>query len=318
MSSSGKRINYTLRPSKQVERKLIIELLHRLASEGYTIPSYTYLGMGSIYYYDFILFHRYLYIKKMICAESSTAIKRRMKFNRPYKFIRLLIEPISQVIPKLSRNVKYMAWLDYDKMISSTAVNDIVSLCSLLKSGSVFIISVPTRSPLEGLSVEEAAKEKQELESSYEADFGNYLPADFGLKNYFEPALFQSLNLWIINAAISRSLNGSGNEFLQLMNFKYSDGLKMTTLGGVIDSPEKIASLKRSKSLMKCPYVSTRLDKSIGISVPPLTLREKIWLDKNLRDGLKQSDLQFELDREFLDNYKLYYSQYPEYFESIL
>ena len=59
---SFSRFNYLLRPSKQVERKLFIEALHRLALGNFRIHEYTYLGFGSPYYADFILFHKYLYI----------------------------------------------------------------------------------------------------------------------------------------------------------------------------------------------------------------------------------------------------------------
>ena len=61
---SFEKFNYLLRPSKQVERKLLIETMHHLAASGYPIYKYTYVGLGSIYYADFMLFHKYLYINK--------------------------------------------------------------------------------------------------------------------------------------------------------------------------------------------------------------------------------------------------------------
>jgi hypothetical protein len=87
--ASFEKINYLLRPSKQVERKLIIEALPRLSKADYFLNEYTYLGLGSVYYADFILFHKYLFIDDMICAEED-AIPKRMDFNKPYEFIRLL------------------------------------------------------------------------------------------------------------------------------------------------------------------------------------------------------------------------------------
>ena len=82
MTAGGKarsyeKFNYLLRPSKQVERKLFIETLHRLRDADYPICSYTYVGLGSIFYADFILFHKYLYIDRMICAERDE-VERRM------------------------------------------------------------------------------------------------------------------------------------------------------------------------------------------------------------------------------------------------
>src|SRR6478672_6193590 len=94
---SFEKFDYLLRPSKQVERKLLIEALHHLVECGYPIYNYTYVGLGSVYYADFVLFHKYLYIDKMICAEWGS-INRRMKFNKPFPFVRLVMKPVSEVI----------------------------------------------------------------------------------------------------------------------------------------------------------------------------------------------------------------------------
>ena len=44
--ASYDKINYLLRPSKQVERKLFIEGLQRLSKADYYISEYTYAGLG--------------------------------------------------------------------------------------------------------------------------------------------------------------------------------------------------------------------------------------------------------------------------------
>src|SRR5438128_1108940 len=103
---SFEKLNYLLRPSKQVERKLLIEALHYLTQAGYPIYTYTYVGFGSIYYADFMLFHKYLFLNKMMCVEHGK-IPNRMRFNKPFKFIKLKMQPVSQVIPQLGRRTKY-------------------------------------------------------------------------------------------------------------------------------------------------------------------------------------------------------------------
>ena len=84
--------DYTLRPKKQVERRMLIELFHKLRAFKYNISKYRYIGFGSIYFYDFILFHKYLYLEDMICFEEENNLKKRMNFNRPYKFIQIKCE----------------------------------------------------------------------------------------------------------------------------------------------------------------------------------------------------------------------------------
>jgi hypothetical protein len=56
----------------------------------------------------------------------------------------------------------------------------------------------------------------------------------------------------------------------------------------------------------------------LKISVPPLTIREKYWLDSKLDDKLTAAKLQFELEEELLDNYRKFYKEYPTYMESLL
>src|SRR4051794_34072109 len=104
---SFNKFNYWLRPSKQVERKILIEKLLRLAQNGYDIPKYTYLGFGSVYYVDFIMFHKFLFIEKMECIEHGK-IPRRMRFNKPYKFITLKLRAYEEVAERIRRNTDYL------------------------------------------------------------------------------------------------------------------------------------------------------------------------------------------------------------------
>ena len=57
---SFEKFNYLLRPSKQVERKLLIEAFHCMRADGYDVAKYTYLGFGSVFYADCLLLHKYL------------------------------------------------------------------------------------------------------------------------------------------------------------------------------------------------------------------------------------------------------------------
>jgi hypothetical protein len=99
-TDSFKQFDYSLRPSKQVERKAMIEVLLNLSSAGYAISDYTYLGFGSVYYVDFVMFHKYLFIRKMVCIEWGD-VEKRMKFNKPFKFIKLKLMPLASYIPSL-------------------------------------------------------------------------------------------------------------------------------------------------------------------------------------------------------------------------
>ena len=85
---SFQKINYLLRPNKQIERKIFIEIIRSLEHKfNFNIENSTYIGMGSIYYYDFLLFHKYLKIRNLISIDDKTQFKERFKFNLPYDYI---------------------------------------------------------------------------------------------------------------------------------------------------------------------------------------------------------------------------------------
>src|SRR5262249_27673413 len=137
-SYSFNKFNYSLRPSKQVERKIMIELLHRLYRAGYDIPEYTYIGFGSPFYVDFIMFHKYLYMKRMICVEWGD-VPKRMRFNKPFKFIRLKMGALLNHLPDLNARTQYLVWLDYDRPLDDEMLRDIDGCVTRLSAGSVFI-----------------------------------------------------------------------------------------------------------------------------------------------------------------------------------
>ena len=65
--SSYEQINYSLRPAKQIERKMLIEAFRNLTEFG-DIGSYRYIGFGSIYFSDFNQVHKSLGIT--VCVKD--------------------------------------------------------------------------------------------------------------------------------------------------------------------------------------------------------------------------------------------------------
>ena len=124
LTESYKQFNYTLRPSKQVERKIMIEVLLNLLMAGHDISKYTYVGFGSPYYADFIMFHKYLFMQRMVCVEWGDVTKR-MRFNKPFKCIKLKLGALSSYIPHMHPTTRYLAWLDYDRSLDGGAPDSV-------------------------------------------------------------------------------------------------------------------------------------------------------------------------------------------------
>src|SRR2546429_3020654 len=145
--ASADKVPYEFRPAKQVERRMLLELFQRLMEAGFRISGYQYTGMGSFYFVDFIMFHRYLGIKKMVSVECVQAIEKRVHFNRPYGSIDIVMGDIADVIPSLSPDRKHILWLDFNFVITKEAIDAIVLATAKLSPGSVLLVTVDAEPP---------------------------------------------------------------------------------------------------------------------------------------------------------------------------
>lgn len=324
-TDSFEKFNYTIRPSKQVERKLFIEAFHYLGHNAdYNLKEYTYLGMGSVFYTDFVLFHKYLYLDEMICIEAAN-IRKRMKFNKPYDFIRLKMGRVSDVLPTIRfRDKKYIVWLDYDSTLDEEALVDIDSFVRKLKSGSFLIVTVDAEPKLRNMPAFQNLPLNEKvvlLQNHYEKCSEGLLSRHIRKSDLAKNSL-PGLAVDIINARIRKSLSFRNDdaEFIQLFNYLYADGAQMLSFGGLIDSASKIASLQNSKVLTHTSIVQAR--NPYKITVPPLTTKEKCFLDSCIKKGVVISTIKnrlpFELEDEYLESYLSHYRHYPTYHEAIM
>lgn len=317
---SFSKLNYLLRPSKQVERKLIIEALHLLGIQGYSIPDYRYVGLGSIYFADFLMFHKYLYINDMLCVEHKE-IEQRMRFNRPFEFIELYMGPVSEVLPTLDRSRPHLIWLDYDYTLGVKVLSDCNSALTVMAPGSLLIVTVTAQ--LSEVERASSAAERHERSLKHAAQFNEW----FGhiLSEPVEPRHLTRKRLPQLFADVfrlqfadtTRARADADLDFMQIFNYKYADGASMLTFGGIIETPERIAHLESGGYLRES--FACRGREPMLISVPQLTVREKQWLDQNLRSveaGLECKE--FEIDKESLENYCKFYRHYPTYYETLV
>jgi hypothetical protein len=320
-ADSFKQFDYSLRPSKQVERKMMIEILLRLARAEYLISDYRYVGFGSVYYVDFVMFHKFLFMEDMTCVEWSR-IPKRMKFNKPFRFIDLHLQPLSLYIPAMNANRKYFAWFDYDRALDPDMLQDIDGSLIRMAAGSIFIVTVDARPklpkdlfPNDDLDAMTAVEREEFTATAYKEWFGPYREEEITEADISGPHV-APLFYETIRARITETLSSRGMIFIQLFNYIYKDGAPMLTVGGMIGTSEDQRRL-RSAGILGHRFVR-RQTQPLKISVPPLTLREKYWLDSRLDNNLTPARLIFELESELLRNYKSFYREYPTYMETML
>lgn len=315
---SFEKFNYFLRPAKQLERKLLIEALHRLTTIDLNMSDYRYIGFGSVYYADFILFHKYLYISKMTCLEREL-IPKRMQFNKPYKFIDLKMIPASQYISSIGKSCPLFIWLDYDTSLELTMLEDIDGFIQKVPVNSIIVVTVDARAnlPEEEDDLSWTSHERtREIVNYFNQHFRNYIgnnliADDISEKNF--PIILAT----ILKNKIEESMQGRNDlNFQQLFNFIYADNAPMLTLGGMIRDAEDGNNIIQS-CFKDIEYISEGVE-PINIAVPPLTDRERKWIDSHLVGNNRYKNIPFEIDDDFIEAYKMYAKHYPTYQEIIM
>ncbi len=276
MVQSYKSVNYALRPAKNIERKMLCEVINRLEKFD-RVYNYRYIGFGSTFFSDFSLFHKSLKITKNISIEREIQERARFEFNRPYRCIDLKFGDSNEILPKLQWNVKTIIWLDYDEPISQNILTDVEFVCANATSGSLLIVTVNAQPDDFNKRVKSFKKRVGETkfpEGISEAKLGGWGTAQISRR--------------IINNEIEMSINirnggkasGTKLKYKQLFNFQYADGAKMLTVGGILYDESQYALVEKC-GFENIEFIRTG-EQPYLIEVPSLTLKEIKYLDKLL------------------------------------
>lgn len=273
-TSSGTRIPFDLRPSKQVERRMIVDLLISLAISGFPISSYRYIGMGGMHFVDFVLFHKLLGITDMLSAEHDIDVQSRIKFNCPFSFIKLQFGDVGEVLGKIESDRRHLIWLDYDAPLSSEIVQDVVTALSSLAAGSVFFSYLGSRV---------ADSRREEFSGGtfefYSNEVGKYFDVGWDKGRFTQSNVASSIRRIVTKVALSGLSGRPEFELSPVFNFEYRDGRRMLTLGGMVCDGAAKGRLVRC-SFRHQKFVRRSLeDGPFEIAAPVLTRKERIYAD---------------------------------------
>jgi Putative O-methyltransferase len=309
------KVNYSVRPAKSIERKMLSEAF-RFLSRFESLNSYQYVGMGSPYFTDFSLFHKSLGIKHMTSIEVMKEYEIRFEFNRPYRCINLLFESSTEALPKLNWDRRTILWLDYDDPggLKMECLTDISTFCAVARSGSILIVTVDARPG------ENPEKRLTELD----ARLGEKVPQD--TKNRDLDQLWGTAKVYreIIKNEVDKALSERNSPltpdqqfcYKQLFNFHYRDSSSalMLTTGGLLYE-QKDDYIVKECGFDSLPFVKKAAE-PYSIEVPILTLREVRYFDK-LLPTLESGGLKgFAIEPEELRRYAEIYRYYPSYVEA--
>lgn len=278
MSNSGRKINYSIRPGKNIERKMMRDAFSRLLSFD-SLKNYRYVGFGAKYFVDFNIFHKYLGIDDMVSIESDVSNKERYRFNCPFSCIRLEYGKSTDVLPKLGGwDKRTILWMDYDQSFCSYMLSDIALTSRSLVSGSVYAFSFNCAPILSGSIQEDEAEllEAKLIEMVGRSNVPPGIDARGWRKDNALPVFIRDcVNAQIEKVLKSRNIGLADEEkmqFKQILFFKYSDNAPMATLAFVFFSKKDRALYDGCRFNEFYFYRDGR--KPFEIKVPNLTMKE--------------------------------------------
>ena len=270
MSSFSPKVDYSLRPAKSVERRMIAEVLSYLDSIE-SLTEARYVGMGSIYFQDFQLFHRRLGVTEMLSIEREDDAAERMLENLPLACVELEVGSVSDLLPSLELEERlHILWLDYEGRVDDEVLSDVRRIVGRVRPGSaLFVTTNGHRGPYR--------KVERWLNGIRHAVAGAEVPDDAdGVRRLS----YQALNGTISDAVEARNAGRLSSEpeviFAQVVHFWYSDGAPMFTVGGLI-LEEQQSDLWNGSGVLTLPFVKCG-ENPFQITVPFLTKREVVRL----------------------------------------
>jgi hypothetical protein len=286
MTASFRRVDYSLRPSKHAERRMLGEVFRKLRPFQ-PIEDYVYVGFGSVWFTDFALFHRTLGIKEMLSIERQADAKPRIDANKPFASVAIDYRSSEIALPDLDWSKRHLVWLDYDDPLTLGMLIDARSIASRARSGTVAAISVQCQKAAE---VGEAEEDKggPSAFARFEGRFGRErLGAEAGEMDLFGWRFGRTARRLLsqeIEAALAARnavlRPDQAMMFKPICEFEYEDGVKMTTLVGVFVSGSEACQLEACRfealDFLAGPGMPIR------IPFPKITPREARMIEQTL------------------------------------
>jgi hypothetical protein len=302
-------VNYSLRPSKSIQRQLVFEGVRVL--QGAVGPAQVYIGFGSIWFTDFVMAHKVLSIDDMVSIESDEIGYRRAVFNSPYATVRVCQGFSSAVLPALYDDEAitrrpWMVWLDYDSEFDEAKRDDIRSIIENAPVNSILLVTFNGHEMRYG-----HAPERPELLKRL---FGSVVPDDLPKRSCRDDRMQETLADFTIDLmkSIAGELARPGG-FIPAFRLIYKDTAPMVTVGGLLPS---LGAVRTASGVISEANWPCRPEKPIA--APHLTIREAALLQSQLPCAERLSRvlvqrLGFDLEDDQIEAFERYYRQYPAF-----
>ena len=268
---------YAFRPAKRIQRLMFCDALRSLRSLR-TMDDYQYVGLGHWQFVDFELMRREVGVREMYSMDHNTNDRARFEENLPFDEIGLLFGKAHDCLQDdaIDLSKPTIAWLDYTAKLDATVLQDLRLLVEQVPVGSVVAATFNCHPDREDERLDALERKVGEVPGDVaEADLGRD-----GLPKVQRRILVEQLD----GTAHNR---GDGATIRQFMFLRYVDLAPMVFWAGLVaDESDPIENVMAAFAR----HEQFRADENfLDISVPVLTTREVIALNKDIRQGHQPS-----------------------------
>ena len=309
---SFEKVDYTVRPAKNIERKMFAEMFTRLRM-FHPLENYSYVGLGSTFFSDFVLFHKLLGISRMVSIEKFTDHSDRIIFNKPYGCIEVEFGETTDALPRLDWSQPAIVWLDYDDDLDRRKLEDLVYLAQNLSSASFLLITLPSFPKSFQAGDPPVLRERLEIMRSV---LGHRLPDSVQSRDTGDlPGVQRRIaNAVVYEALASRNAGVTESariNYRQTLYFRYADSTDMVSFGGLFLSGADSRKVGRSR-MRDLPFYRSGED-YFHLNPPKLTAKERHYLDKQLPGGGAVCP---GIPADFVSEYASIYRYFPYFVEA--
>lgn len=331
---SGSSLPYRLRPHKSVDRRLFVDLLVRY-ERWRPLSRFAYVSMGAYPLEDHKMVHRALGIHRLITFDADRKIVDRQMFNRPVDSCFCCNKTSGEIISGLDEVLSdagaddadgLVFWLDYTSPSKlGEQIREFQALLDKLANGDLVRVTVNAHLPALGDARDDdgthlLAEEVRDLRfEKLKQRIGDFLPANASSSDMTQHGLAKLLMQAFRRAASNALPVTGGSVFAPLSIVRYSDGQQMVSMTGALVDRTKKEEMRSKIQLQSWPFSSLDWEHVHGLSVPDLTLRERMFLERAVASAEPEelaSELGFDFEDDidmvdFLENYKKFYRFYP-------
>ena len=303
-------VNYSLRPSKSIQRQLVFSGIGTL-QDHLDLDRLVYVGFGSIWFTDFVMAHKLLDVQDMVSIESDQVGYKRAVYNSPFATVRVLHGLSSAVLPSLYEDpaIKarpWLLWLDYDYELNESVRGDLRSMIENAPENSLLLVTVNGKENRYGKPAERPNYLRSVL--------GSVVPDELSKDECKDESMQQTLAdlglayMKSVAAEISRP-----GGFVPAFRLIYTDSAPMVTIGGIL--PAK-GAVRAAVDTVSDPTWPCRPPEPIN--APNLTIREAAALQGLLPSAgsISRQQVQklgFDLEDRQIEAFERYYRQYPSF-----